>query len=70
MENPYEGNLFSNDTYKRIDVGAGAEIGLEINQHLQITVGYEMSLMKPTKDNWDTLSLKDRTLGVSIAYMF
>lgn len=70
VENPYKGNLFSNDTYKRIDVGAGAEIGLEINQHLQITVGYEMSLMKPTKDNWDTLSLKDRTLGVSIAYMF
>lgn len=69
-ENPYEGNLFKNDTYKRFDAGAGADIGVEIEQRLQIAIGYQMSLMNPTKERWKSLSLKDRTLFLSFAYMF
>ncbi len=69
-ENPYEGNLFKNDTYKRFDAGAGADIGVEIKQRLQIAIGYQMSLMNPTKERWKSLSLKDRTLFLSFAYMF
>lgn len=69
-ENPYEGNLFKNDTYKRFDAGVGADIGVEIKQRLQIVIGYQMSLMNPVKERWNILSLKDRTLFLSFAYMF
>lgn len=69
-ENPYEGNLFKNDTYKRLDIGIGAKTGIEVNKKLQLTIGYEMSLINPTDERWRILSLKDRTLGLSMAYMF
>lgn len=68
--NPYGGNLFTNDTYKRFDFGIDAIAGIETSSNIQVYIGYELSLMSPTKERWKILSLKDRTFRISAAYMF
>lgn len=67
---PYAGNLFGNGAYKRFDFGAGAKVGVEISNKFQVMVGYDMGLIKPTGPLWDTLSPKDRTASLSMAYLF
>lgn len=64
----YEGNVFSEDMYKRFDFGLGGRIGLEANGHLQMVLGYEHSMTNPTKGIIKTLSAKDRTLSLSLVY--
>ena len=69
-DNPYDGNLFSNGMYRRFDFGAGARAGIELYGHFQITAGYDMSFIKPTKGMWNSISTKDRTCDISLAYLF
>lgn len=70
IDNPYDGNLFKNGIYKRFDFGVGAKAGIETNRNIQVFIGYELSLMSPTKERWKTLSPKDRTFSISVAYLF
>lgn len=70
ITNPYDGNLFKNGTYKCFDFGVDAKAGIEANRNIQVFVGYELSLMSPTKERWKILSLKDRTFSISVAYLF
>lgn len=68
-EDKYESNnLFNDGTYKRFDVGAGAKVGIETNGRFQIMIGYEMSFINQCR--WKIEPRKDRTFGISVAYMF
>lgn len=66
---PSKENPFKNGMYKRFDVGAGAELGIEVDQRFQIALGYKMGLIRPTKGLWDE-NYRDRTIGISASYMF
>lgn len=69
IPNEYSENLFTNGTYKRFDMGVGAKIGIEIDHKVQIHIGYDLSIINPSKERWKALLRKDRTASVSVAYM-
>lgn len=69
VETADAGNLFK-DIYKRFDCGVGARMGVEAGRHFQLSIGYELGLMKPMK-GWSPLSSsKDRTFSCAVAYYF
>lgn len=68
--NPCPGNLFTNGAYKRFDCGIDMEAGVQTGEHIRITVGYSMSLLKPTKENLTAISPKDRTYRIAATYYF
>ncbi len=60
--------LFS-DTYRRFDWGLGGKVGVEIQGHWGIDLGYEASLREPHK--YKTIfPRKDRSWSISASYLF
>jgi hypothetical protein len=64
-------DLFSGKdaTLKRFDVGYGINAGLEISQHYQVSVGYELGLLNADKET-DSSNYKNKNLKISVAYLF
>ena len=61
-------NVF-NDYLKRFDYGVGANIGVQVCKHVQISVGYQWGLNNlKGKDN--SMDYKNRSLEVKLGYMF
>lgn len=70
-----KGESISVDTFsedggvKRFDMGLGFKLGVEINKHIPISVGYDFGLANINNDN-DGGSIKNSNLTISIGYKF
>lgn len=52
---------------KRFEMGLGVKVGVEFIRHIQVSLGYDYGLTKLNKDGDD---LKNRTINLSVAYIF
>ena len=59
-------DVFGDDGYKRFDFGLGLRAGLEFNQKVPISIGYDFGLL----DINDGVSAKNRNLTLSVGYKF
>lgn len=62
----YHGNAFTDHYLNRFDVSIGAEVGVELFNHYQFSVGYNKGFMDITKLGND----HNRQWQVSLEYMF
>ena len=60
-------NVFSDEGgYKRFDFGLGLRAGLEFNQKVPVSIGYDFGVL----DVADEVSAKNRNLTISVGYKF
>ncbi len=59
-------DVFGDDGYKRFDFGLGLRAGLEFNQKVPVSIGYDFGLL----DINDGVSAKNRNLTLSVGYKF
>lgn len=52
---------------KRFEMGIGMKVGVEFIRHIQVSLGYDYGLTKLNKYGDD---LKNRTINLSVAYIF
>lgn len=59
-------DVFGDDGYKRFDFGLGLRAGIEFNQKVPVSIGYDFGVIDVTDD----LSAKNRNLTISVGYKF
>ena len=59
-------DVFGDDGYKRFDFGLGLRAGIEFNQKVPVSIGYDFGVL----DVADGISAKNRNLMLSIGYKF
>ena len=60
-------DVFSDEVgYKRFDFGLGLRAGLEFNQKVPVSIGYDFGVL----DVADDASAKTRNLTISVGYKF
>lgn len=59
-------DVFGDDGYKRFDVGLGLRAGIEFNQKVPVSIGYDFGVI----DVADDISAKNRNLTISVGYKF
>lgn len=59
-------DMFVDDGFKRFDFGLGLRAGLEFNQKVPVSIGYDFGVL----DVFDDVSAKTRNLTISVGYKF
>lgn len=63
-------NLFKDKLQERFDWGVGVSLGVEIHNHYQLSLGYNLGLKNIYKKEKGQSDSKNRVLNVSFAYLF
>ncbi len=63
-------NLFKDKLQERFDWGVGARLGVELYNHYQLSLGYNLGLKRIYKKEQNQIDSKNRVFDVSFAYMF
>ena len=63
-------NLFKDKLQERFDWGVGANLGVEIHNHYQLSLGYNLGLKNIYKKEKGQGDSKNRVFNVSFAYLF
>ena len=59
-------DMFDDDGFKRFDFGLGLRAGLEFNNKIPVSIGYDFGVL----DVFDEVSAKTRNLTISLGYKF
>ena len=59
-------DMFGDEGFKRFDFGLGLRAGLEFNNKIPVSIGYDFGVL----DVFDEVSAKTRNLTISIGYKF
>lgn len=64
-------NVFSDEVYKRFDMGAKFQVGVDFPKwQTQVSLGWSRSFTKPTTGNWENLDPKDSSFFFQLTYFF
>lgn len=63
-------NLFKDKQQERFDWGAGINLGVELHNHYQLSLGYNLGLKNIYKKEKGESDRKNRVVNVSFAYLF
>jgi hypothetical protein len=58
--------MFGDEGFKRFDFGLGLRAGLEFNNKIPVSTGYDFGVL----DVFDEVSAKTRNLTISVGYKF
>ena len=70
MKTTTSDNLFKDKLQERFDWGVGVNLGVEIHNHYQLSLGYNLGLKNIYKKEKGQGDSKNRVLNVSFAYLF
>lgn len=66
---PNGGNPFTNEVYKRFDIGWHIQIGATYKQHYKVAISYTLGMRNPTQKGWNALSRKDNSISFTLGYV-